>query len=97
MSNNMVLPDGTLFVGKKAFVPKADGSGYKKVSIDELTGIEVLSDSLAEPDSEDNGAVTDIKFDVDYGFADKIKSAKKAAKANKTKIEKADNPKIISV
>ena len=59
MNNKMNFPDGTLFVGKQAFVPKADGSGYKTVGIDERFGIEVLSDSL---NGAENLAETEIRI-----------------------------------
>lgn len=115
MNNKMNFPDGTLFVGKQAFVPKADGSGYKTVGIDERFGIEVLSDSLngaenlAETDVQTGSDISDIKFDIDFTFADKAKSAKKEVKPDKKsekdksensetkKTEKTEKPKVISV
>lgn len=98
----MKFPDGTLFVGEKAFVPNPDGNGYKKFYIDDRFEIEVLSDNLAaadvieDDDSDAGNAVTDIKFDIDYGFANKTAVKIDDEKPNIVNDENSENSKVVS-
>lgn len=98
----MKFPDGTLFVGEKAFVPNPDGNGYKKFYIDDRFEIEVLSDNLAaadvieDDDSDAGNAVTDIKFDIDYGFANKTAVKIDDEKPNTVNDENSENSKVVS-
>ena len=104
MNNNMKFPEGTLFVGETAFVPDADGCGYKSFKVEDGLNFDILSDNLAAEEAKSGGsAVSDIKFDVDYGFVKKSESAAPKTKINtKNNVEstnniKSEKPKVVSV